>query len=85
MVVDLATKDDLNTLKLELIEEITKLLTANTAPTKKWLRSIEVRKMLSISPGTLQNLRINGNLKFTKVGGIMYYDAKDIAKMMEKD
>lgn len=85
MVVNLATKDDLNTLKLELIEEITKLLSANTAPAKKWLRSIEVRKMLSISPGTLQNLRINGNLKFTKVGGIMYYDAKDIAKMMEID
>lgn len=84
MTVDLATKDDLHKLKLELLDEIAKLLNKNPSPTKKWLRSIEVRKMLSISPGTLQNLRINGDLKYTKVGGIMYYEANDIAKMMEK-
>ncbi|WEK20459.1 MAG: helix-turn-helix domain-containing protein [Candidatus Pedobacter colombiensis] len=82
MTVEFITKEDLNQLKKELIQEITGLLTKNTASTKKWLRSVEVRKMLSISPGTLQNLRINGNLKYTKVGSIFYYDAADIAKMM---
>lgn len=84
MTVDLVTKDDLQKFKRELIEEITKLLSKDPPPTKQWLRSIEVRKMLSISPGTLQNLRINGQLKYTKVGGTMYYEANDIAKMMAK-
>jgi hypothetical protein len=36
---------------------------------KQWLKSVDVRKMLNISPGTLQNLRINGTLRYTKIGG----------------
>ncbi|WP_370362918.1 hypothetical protein [Mucilaginibacter flavidus] len=39
--------------------------------------------MLKISPGTLQNLRVNGTRTFTKIGGIMYYKYEDILKMME--
>lgn len=84
MNVELITKEDLNQLKRELIQELTELIGKNTMPAKKWLRSVEVRKMLSISSGTLQNLRINGSLKYTKVGGIHYYDADDIAKMMSQ-
>nr|WP_236638788.1 helix-turn-helix domain-containing protein [Leeuwenhoekiella aestuarii] len=38
---------------------------------------------LQISPGTLQNLRINGTIPFTKVGGIIYYDAQEIQQLME--
>lgn len=82
MNVELITKEDLNQLKRELIQELTELIGMNTMPTKKWLRSVEVRKMLSISSGTLQNLRIQGNVKFSKVGGIFYYDVNDITKMM---
>jgi hypothetical protein len=76
MNVDLITKEDLNQFKKDLIQELTQLLKTNTVSTKKWLRSVEVRKILSISPGTLQNLRINGSLKYSKVGSIFYYDAK---------
>ncbi|EHQ25081.1 helix-turn-helix domain-containing protein [Mucilaginibacter paludis] len=46
-------------------------------------KSCEVRKMLNISPGTLQNLRINGTLRFTKIGSIMYYKLEDINKVLE--
>ncbi len=28
------------------------------------------------SPGTLQNLRVNGTLRFTKIGGIHYYKVR---------
>jgi len=84
MNVDLITKEDLYIFKKELIQELSKLITNSPPPLKKWLKSAEVRKMLSISPGTLQNLRINGSLKFSKVGGIMYYDATDISKMLDK-
>jgi len=50
---------------------------------KKWLKSSEVRKLLNVSPGTLQNLRINGTLRFSKVGSIMYYKLEDINKLLE--
>jgi len=40
-------------------------------------------ELLQVSPGTLQNLRINGTLPYTKVGGIIYYDTEEIQKVME--
>ncbi len=50
----------------------------------QWLKSSEVRKLLKISPGTLQNLRINGTLNFNRIGGILYYKYDDLKKLMEK-
>ena len=84
MKVDLITKDDLAEFKMQLLEEIKAILQPQNIKQKKWLRSAEVRKMLNISAGTLQNLRINGTLPFSKVGSIAYYDWKDIEKMMQK-
>jgi helix-turn-helix protein len=49
---------------------------------KKWLKSYEVKKILNISTGTLQNLRSNGTLPYTKIGGLIYYDAELINKVM---
>jgi len=43
----------------------------------------EVIKLLSISPGTLQNLRLNGILPFTKIGGVLYYGHEDIQKTLQ--
>ena len=50
---------------------------------RAWLKSYEVRKLLGISAGTLQNLRVNGTLPYTKIGGLMYYRFEDIQKLME--
>jgi hypothetical protein len=52
---------------------------------KKWLKSSEVRSLLRISPGTLQNLRINSTLTYTKVGGIIFYSYEDLLKVMEEN
>lgn len=83
MNVELITKGDLLEFKNELLNEIKKIIQPGQANTKKWLKSVEVRKLLGISPGTLQNLRINGTLQFTKVGSIMYYKLDDINKILE--
>lgn len=40
-------------------------------------------ELLQVSPGTLQNLRVNGTLPYTKVGGIIYYDAEKIQNVMK--
>jgi hypothetical protein len=83
MPATILTTEDLQVFKTELVEEFKKLLRQNgIQPVKKWLKSQEVRKLLSISPGTLQNLRINGTLPFTKIGGVIFYDYEDIQKML---
>lgn len=86
MAAQIITTEDLMDFKIELIDEIKKMFTtqASSSPTqvseKKWLKSPDVRKLLSISPGTLQTLRINGTLPYTKIGGVIYYDHEDIKK-----
>ncbi|GAC1314911.1 MAG: helix-turn-helix domain-containing protein [Mucilaginibacter sp.] len=83
MNVELITREDLREFKNELLNELKRIMQPGQGQSKKWLKSSEVRKMLNISPGTLQNLRINGTLRFTKIGSIMYYKLEDINKVLE--
>lgn len=83
MNVEIITKDDLKEFKTEMLAEIKQLIKPEEGQAKQWLKSAEVRKLLNISPGTLQNLRINGTLRFTKIGGMMYYKLEDINRLLE--
>ncbi|MAB57378.1 MAG: DNA-binding protein [Aequorivita sp.] len=86
MPTSIITTDDLRDFKMELLDDIKKILTKQASGTlKKYLKSSEVMELLQISPGTLQNLRINGTLPFSKMGGIIYYDSEDIQKVMLKN
>ncbi|MFV8351747.1 helix-turn-helix domain-containing protein [Flavobacterium sp. XS2P14] len=86
MAATIITVEDLKEFKIELLEQIKKIVESqNTATIKKWLKSTEVRKLLNISPGTLQNLRINGTLAYTKIGGTIYYANQDIDKLLENN
>jgi hypothetical protein len=83
MNLEIITKEDLRDFKNEMLGEIKQLIQPGQGQSKKWLKSNEVRKLLNISPGTLQNLRINGTLSFTRIGSIMYYKLEDINKLLE--
>jgi len=86
MPTSIITTDDLREFKLELLDEIKELLTKKAKGTlKKYLKSSEVMDLLQISTGTLQNLRINGTLPYSKVGGIIYYDIEEIQKLMSEN
>lgn len=86
MAASIITTEDLQQFKHELLGDIKEILSENSGlQTKKWLKSPEVRKLLSISPGTLQNMRVNGTLPFTKIGGVIYYDYQDIQKMLTEN
>ncbi|UCS92281.1 helix-turn-helix domain-containing protein [Echinicola marina] len=86
MAAEVITTDDLREFKIELLEDLKRLLKEPSGqPSKKWLKSYEVRKLLGISPGTLQNLRVNGTLPFTKIGGVIYYDYTDIQSMLQSN
>ena len=80
MKIEFITKQDLQEFKTEIAQSIASLNT-DMKP-KKWLRSKEVRKMLNISPGTLQNLRIHGHIPFTKLGGTLFYNSNEIDKIL---
>lgn len=84
MVVELITREDLNKFRSLLLNDLKEIIQSNPQKTKQWLKSNEVRKLLNISSSTLQNLRINGTLSYTKIGGINYYKYDDIVKMLEK-
>jgi hypothetical protein len=81
---ELITKKDLEIFKSEIIALLKPITEATTLNQQKWLRSQDVRKMLNISPGTLQNLRITGDLTYNKVGKIFFYKAEDIEKMLSR-
>lgn len=82
MLIDLITREDLNEFRNLLLNDLKQLIQPQSQQAKQWLKSYEFRKLLNISAGTLQNLRINGTLAFTKIGGLMYYKYSDIEKVM---
>ncbi len=82
MAVNIITQEDFDQFRKLLLDDLKELLQEKVIQPKKWLRSAEVRKLLNISPGTLQNLRINGTLSYTKVGGTIYYNYQDIEQML---
>jgi hypothetical protein len=83
MAIEVITREDLNEFRTLLLNDLKELFSSKKEEPKQWLKSKEVRKLLNISPGTLQNMRINGTLSYTKIGGIIYYSTKDIDKVLE--
>lgn len=85
MAVNILTKEDLQQFKSELLTDIKALLQEAPNKPKKWLKSYEVRELLGISPGTLQNMQENEILIGSKIGGLMFFDYDDIMALMVKN
>lgn len=66
------------------LEELKELL-KNKNTDKKWLKSSEVRQLLGISHGTLQTLRNNSSITYSKIRGILYYKLEDVEKLLEQN
>tara|TARA_B100002049_G_C16004556_1_gene343031 strand:+ start:382 stop:660 length:279 start_codon:yes stop_codon:yes gene_type:complete len=85
MAKEIITTDDLMIFKLELFDELKRLFNEQSkGKHKRYVKSGEVRRLLNISWGTLQNIRINGNLPYTKIGGTIFYDWEDIQRVMDE-
>jgi hypothetical protein len=85
MSVEVVTKEDLQAFRQQLINDIKELLVTKPTTIKDWLRSSEVRKLLNISPGTLQSFRVNGKLKPSKIGGIHFYRYSEIETLLNEN
>jgi hypothetical protein len=79
----LATFDDLEQFRVKFLMDIKMMLEGHLNKTaKRWLKSSEVRKILGISTGTLQSLRDNQKIPFTRIGRLIYYDAAEIDNLL---
>ncbi|MFP5439104.1 MAG: helix-turn-helix domain-containing protein [Bacteroidia bacterium] len=66
----------------EMIHEALPLNKNENGP--QWLKSKVVRKLLDISPGSLQSLRVTGKMRFKKILGSYYYNKEDIEKLFNE-
>lgn len=82
MNIEVATKEEFNSFKIEVLEAL-KSLSNNHE--KKFLRSSEMRKMFNISAGTLQNMRMNGILPYSKIGTTILYDYEVVLAILDKN
>ena len=86
MPANIVTSEDLKQFKEELLTEFKALLIKyEKISIDKWIKSNKVMDKLEISPGTLQNFRINETIPFSKLGGIIYYDEEKINEILENN
>jgi len=86
MPANVITSENLETFKKELLTEIKDILMKYDRVTMdKWIKSNIVMTKLGISPGTLQNFRINRTIPFSKLGGIIYYDEEEINEILNRN
>ena len=86
MSIEIITKNDLQSFRTQLLNDLRQLLVPQEAKLiKPWLKNAEVKKLLGISSNTIQRLRVAGKLRSTKVGGVHYYRYDDIEKLLNSD
>jgi hypothetical protein len=85
-IAEIVTKADIEQLKEDIFQELRRNRSWGTRlPQKKeWLKSYEVCDLLSISKGTLSSYRRRGIIRYSQIGGLMYYKYEDIERMIHK-
>jgi len=79
------TKEDLRLFAQTIIGELKELLTKQSKETSlDWVKAKVARQLLSISPASLQTLRISGKLQYRKILGSYYYNRKDIMNLFNE-
>jgi hypothetical protein len=86
MSAEIITKEDLQAFRIQLLDDIKKLIssTQKTEDKSEWVKSSEVRKILKASPGTLQNLRISEKLHPIKISGSWRYKLSEVNDLFNK-
>lgn len=87
---EFVTKEDLRQFGLYLMDKIQTVLKEVNVSKKEslepeWIKSKVVRKMLDISAGSVQNIRVGGKVRFKKVLGTYYYNREDLQKLFNDE
>jgi len=78
-------KEYLMEFKNEIIAEIKTAIKSDESTTDQILKNKDLKKMLNCSDSTLENMRNNGVINFSKVLGTYYYKFSDVKKMLENN
>ena len=83
------TKDDLRQFGMVLLNDIRHLVENSNGGQEdtlhpEWLKSKVVRRLMDMSAGTLQNLRITGKVRFKKILGSYYYNKSDLLNLFNE-
>lgn len=83
---DMVTKEDLRQFGLELLRNIGTLMTQtrevqNEIVDQEWIKSKQVRLLMNMSPGSIQNLRVTQKVRYKKILGSYYYNKVDLLKL----
>lgn len=79
------TKEDLKLFAQTIIGELKEILAKqNKEASLEWVKSKVARQLLSISPASLQTLRISGKLQCRKILGSYYYNRIDIMNLFNE-
>lgn len=79
------TKEDLRLFAQTIIGELKEILTKQSKENSlDWVKAKVARQLLSISPASLQTLRISGKLQYRKILGSYYYNRKDIMNLFNE-
>lgn len=87
---EIITKEDLRQFGLQLLDKM-RIIVQETTPTQtelvqpEWLKSKAVKKLLDISAGSVQNLRVTQKVRFKKVLGSYYYNKEDLQKLFNDE
>lgn len=86
MEINFLTVEEFKKFKIELLEEIGKLVKAqNSNLNIKWVRTRELKKCLGLSDSQIQTMRINGTLPYSTIGKTYYYNLQEIAAILDKN
>jgi hypothetical protein len=86
MSTEIVTLEDLQIFRIQTLTDLKSILAElqEKQDQPEWLKSGEVRKLLKVSPCTLQNLRISGKLNPVKIAGSWYYSLAEINAFFTK-
>ena len=87
---EIVTKEDLRQFGILLLDSVRTIIQENNREKSEsvqpeWMKSKSVRKLLDISAGSVQNLRMTQKVRFKKVLGSYYYNKEDLLKLFKDD
>jgi len=85
MNLELVTKEDMQTLRFQILGDIKQLLDQRAREEVgdiRGLRTRDVRHLLGCSAGKLKSLCTGGRVRTKKIGGTIYYNKDDVKRLL---
>ena len=65
-----------------LLQDLIDFFTIEIPAENRWIKTVEVKKILGCSVNTIHNYKNAGILPFNKIGGTIYYDKEGVLELL---